>query len=273
MYILALLIHITGAYPLWRALQANRHTTLYHTLWWAAAAWVNWGMLMVASATAGPGARLMLLRYLALALTGCAGVAVLGARRPIVAAWNLVLAGLLAVMLLPVAESVILKNESFDWVRVLFVIGTVLVIVLNYLPTCLMWAALSLAVGCGWEIQQMLRAENMEQSIQVSGGWFFLAVTPWVALWSWMRQAPPHSEFDRTWRAFRNRYGLVWGQRVREQFNRAADNAGWQVHLYWQGLLLKRGSHLPEPAVQKQMVETLRAILKRFGPREKKETK
>jgi hypothetical protein len=40
------------------------------------------------------------LRYLALCLTGCVGVAVLGARRPGVGAWDFVLLGLLAVLLL-----------------------------------------------------------------------------------------------------------------------------------------------------------------------------
>ena len=43
-------------------------------------------------------------RYTALCLTGCAGVAVLGARRPGVAAWHFVPLGLLAVLLMPLAE-------------------------------------------------------------------------------------------------------------------------------------------------------------------------
>jgi hypothetical protein len=65
---------------------------------------------------------------------------------------------------------------------------------------------------------------------------------------------------------FRDRFGLVWAQRVREQFNRAAANAGWPVRLYWQGLHLSAGAPLPEPAVQAEVVAALRALLKRFGP-------
>ena len=46
--------------------------------------------------------------YVALALTGCVAVAVLGARRPGAAAWNLVVGGLLVVLLLPLAEGALI---------------------------------------------------------------------------------------------------------------------------------------------------------------------
>ena len=71
-------------------------------------------------------------------------------------------------------------------------------------------------------------------------------------------------EFDALWLDFRNRFGLVWAQRVREQFNRAAVNAGWPVTLYWQGLLIMAGTAPPDPDTQEAIVATLRALLKRF---------
>ncbi len=92
------LLLLTGFYPLWRAWRANRRTTLRHAIGWSTATWAAW----VGAAGLGPDAALV--RYLALALTGCAGVAVLGARRPIVAAWNFVVASLLVVLLWPVVE-------------------------------------------------------------------------------------------------------------------------------------------------------------------------
>jgi hypothetical protein len=79
---------------------------------------------------------------------------------------------------------------------------------------------------------------------------------------------PPRAEFDRLWSDFRDRFGLVWGQRVREQFNRSAANADWPVYLYWQGLRLTSGAALPNEETQTAMVATLRALLKRFGPEE-----
>ena len=87
-----------AVYPLWRAWRANRGTALAHAVGWAVAAWAAW---LAAFLFGGDGA---LGRYVALSLTGCAGVAVLGARRPHVGAWNFVVASLLAVLLLPVAQ-------------------------------------------------------------------------------------------------------------------------------------------------------------------------
>src|SRR5206468_6059424 len=136
-------------YPLWAARGANRHTTLGPAIGWAAFAWAVWGWSLYADA-AWPEVSADKVRYLALSLTGCAGVAVLGARRPGVGAWNFVLLGLLAVMLLPVAEGLLLGGQPPGTLRVLFLGATVGVGVLNYLPTRLAPGALLLAFGGGW---------------------------------------------------------------------------------------------------------------------------
>jgi hypothetical protein len=60
---------------------------------------------------------------------------------------------------------------------------------------------------------------------------------------------------------FRNRFGGLWALRVRDQFNRAAANAGWPVALRWGGL---RSVGYDDDAPLKG----LRALLKRFGPEE-----
>jgi hypothetical protein len=84
--------------------------------------------------------------------------------------------------------------------------------------------------------------------------------------WVVVARAPaPAAELDRLWLAYRDRFGLVWGQRMREQFNRAAANAGWPVFLTWQGLASTGASAAPPTA---QTVATLQAVLKRFGPEE-----
>jgi hypothetical protein len=205
-------------------------------------------------------------RYLALCLTGCAGVAVLGARRPGVGAWNFVLLGLLAVMLLPVAQGLLLGGKPLDTLRLLFLGATLLVGLLNYLPTRLALAALLLTAGCGWELLSLADPPWLPPRLgEVRPGWLCVALAPWVGLLGWRGAGPAPSEFDRIWLDFRNRFGLVWGQRVREQFNRAAANAGWPVTLYWQGLLRTPGATL-EAKAQEEIVATLRALLKRFGP-------
>jgi hypothetical protein len=268
MVVLSWLILLSGAYPLLLAWNANRRTALLQAVYWAAAAWAVWGVTMLRLAVP-PQEGAAPLRYLALCLTGCAFVAVLGARRPGVLAWNFVVAGLLAVLLLPVAYG--LGRPSLHWVNALSLAATLAAGVLNYLPTRLLPAALTLGLGCALELPRWLPAETggaewAEQALPV--GLLLVALTPWVALVAVVSGPLPAAEFDRLWVGFRDRFGLLWALRVREQFNRAAANAGWPVVLRWRGLRLLPGTKLADVADQKQVVDTLAALLKRFGPAE-----
>src|ERR1700756_5554100 len=89
---------LSGFYPLYRAWRGAAGTTLRHSVVWAFLAWGGWCAAALLDGSPALG-------YLALCLTACAGVAVLGARRPGVGAWDFVVLGLLAVLLLPLAES------------------------------------------------------------------------------------------------------------------------------------------------------------------------
>jgi hypothetical protein len=264
---LAWLILLTGAYPFWQAWRANRETTLVQTLAWAAAAWVAWLAALLAEAR-WPATDPLGPRYVALCLTACALIGVLGARRQQVGPWNFVLLGLLAVLLLPLAEG--LGSLHLTWPRLLFLAGTLAVGVLNYLPTRLGPVALLFGAGCGLELVGVLPRETVPGAVAqaVPVGGLLLALAPWASLLQLHRRHQPPAEFDRLWLGFRDRFGVVWGQRVREQFNRAAANAGWPVVLRWSGLRLTPGAALPTPALQEEIVAGLRAVLKRFGPAE-----
>jgi hypothetical protein len=254
MDLLAALLLLTGTYPLTKALRANRTTTLWQPLVWALMAWLAWiSVAWVRGYQLGGGERLA--AYGALCLTSCAGIAVLGARRPGAAAWNFVVVALLAVLLLPLLKG--MGEPQLEPVQEIFLAVTLLVPVLNYLPTRLGLGAVFTAAGCGWEMMRLW-------------GWtalpwlslFLLALAPWTA---WMAVALRRStlaEVDRLWLAYRDRFGFVWGQRMREQFNRSAHHAGWPVELRWSGLRVTAAGPSPDPAT---LAATLRAILKRFG--------
>ena len=262
------LIFLSGIYPLGLAWRGNRRTTLLQAINWAAAAWTAWlGTVLLSGPEAEPWRR-DLARYLALCLTGCAGVAVLGARRPGVAAWNFVLLGLLAVMLLPLVQVWLLGGQSLDIVRLLFLAATLAVGIFNYLPTRLGPGALLLALGCGWEVTALSGHATALSAQLLEPGWLCLGLAPWVASLAWRSAPAPRSEFDRIWLDFRNRFGVVWGQRVREQFNNAAGHAGWPVTLSWQGLVRLIGTAPMGTEEQEEMEATLRALLKRFGTEE-----
>lgn len=266
MALLCWLLLLSAAYPLGRAWRANRGSTLRLPLGWGLAAWAGWGLALAVDAF-GPAPGWPALRYLALCLTACAGVAVLGARRPGALAWNFVVAGLLAVLLLPVAQG--LDQLRHRLPQALFLAAALLVGVVNYLPTCLAPAALLLAAGCTGELLQHAAPEPLTGSAELLTLTRLLpiAAAPWAALATW-RTSPAPGEFDRIWLRFRNGFGLVWGQRVREQFNRSAANAGWPARLAWQGLLPLPGCEVPDSSAQQEMRAALRALLKRFEPNE-----
>ncbi len=257
MPIVLMVLILAGLVPLARALWANRATSLLHALVWASIAWLGWGAAILLDDAAGlgmaPG------RYCALCLTGCAGVAVLGARRPQVLAWNFVVLGLFAVMVLPLVESWLIRTHSLDWIRIFFMIGTIAVGIVNYLPTRLVLVTLLLAFVCIGEMIRLHAPELLSPFTVTVFDWL-LVLIPWLAWFCYRSGASHHSEFDRLWLDFRDRWGLVWGQRVREQFNHAAENAGWPVKLAWRGLRQEVNSS----ADQEMLVELLRATLQRF---------
>jgi hypothetical protein len=258
---LYLALWLLGFWPLLCAWWINRRTSLLHALNWALAAWVAWGMALSLGAPhllgLDPG------RYLALCLTGAAGVAVLGARQPQAVAWNFVVLGLLAVLVLPLLESHILGQPSLGPLRTFFLGATLAVCLLNYLPTRFCPAVLLWALACAGEMTLLVAADTDLLARLAPAIHGLVLAIPWLAFLCEKTRPTPLSQFDGLWLEFRDHWGLFWAQRVRDQFNRAAVHAGWPAHLYWQGLaLLQTG--LPAEQTQDEMIAILRALLKRF---------
>ncbi len=252
-----LVLMLTAAYPLWRAWLANRRTSAAHATGWLIAAWAAW----CAAALFGDSGESSTddgWRYLALSLTGCVAIAVLGARRPGVTAWNYVVLAFLAVNFLPLADGMVrgqgVQIDSFHKGCVAIAIG---VGVFNYLPTRLGPAAALLA---------LVAAEGLFAQAKPGLPIDFLAVAlaPWLGYLFVSARGPSPSEFDELWRTFRDRFGMVWGLRLREQFQRAAAHAGWRLVLRWRGLKATAGLGLQAQEVA-QALATLRALMKRFG--------
>jgi hypothetical protein len=264
------LILLTGCIPLWLAWRANRRTSLLQAVQWAGVSWATW-VVALAVADAAPGPAAVASCYLALAMTGCAAIAVLGARRPLFRAWNFVVAALLVIDFLPLAEALLRGgNLQLETFRILCVVATITVGVLNYLLTRLAPAALLLSLGCAFILALVLIPEASEQRPQyLLLGSLMLASVPWIAYRAIRARKRAAAEFDRLWLDFRDRFGFVWAQRLRDQFNRSAAHAGWPIILRWQGLRLVPGQPRPDAEMESAAVSTLRALLKRFGPEER----
>jgi hypothetical protein len=245
---------------LWRN---NRDTSLAHAAAWAMLAWVAW-ILTIWFEPIGTEPGICL--YLALAFTGCAGIAVLGARRPGVKMWNAVVAGLLLVELLPVAEALARQRElQLDTPRLIILAGACSVGLLNYLPTRALTGVVAVALGCACQWLRLRAAAPGLAPWADALGRAAVAASPGVILLtrsSW--PVRPTNDFDRIWLGFRDRFGLVWGQRLREQFNQAARHAGWLVTLRWAGLRIQPGSPPPDRDDWQSMLGALAALMKRF---------
>ena len=235
---------LTGPYPIVAAWRANRRTSLRDAVCWGGTAWLSW---------AGVGCHGSDLDALliALCLTSCAGVAVLGARRPHVGAWNLVVFGLAFVMLLPLVERWMIGPRSLDLLRLTFLGATLAITTGNYIPTRFALAALVLAVGC---VAGLVAAVS-ELSAWVGPTRLLALAVPHVAMLCRPRFAA--NSFDREWMAFRDRFGWLWSQRVREQFQQSAKHANLPGRLIWRGW---RGESNSAPAA----ADILRGLTKRF---------
>jgi hypothetical protein len=253
------LLVVSAAVPLVAAGLANRSTSLFHAIAWSWLALVAWG---VAVGTGRQGSS-----YLALVLIGCAGIAVLGARRPGVVAWNFVVLGLLVVLLLPVAEAAILGTPMrLGAFRTAFLTVLLGVTVVNYLPTRLAFGAVLLGVGCALELHRLLSgwADTPVELWGLPFSAWCVGLAPGAA-WLGLRvRRRAETPVDRLWREFRDSFGLVWGLRLQEQFNRAAANVGLNAELSWWGLRSSNGAR-PEAGPGSAAYETLVALMKRFG--------
>ena len=222
MSIWLILLIASDIVPLARAIWANRRTTLLHALTWAVAAWAAWLWLAITGIwTAG---------YVAVCLTACAGVAVLGARRPGVGAWNMVVAGLLAVLMIPLVQEFLTGNS---WLRsevwFSFVIIVLAVGICNYLNSRVNLGVVFAIPVCGFAIQARTDhpyfSEFLLLVLSLAG------ISPWLAWAGFFMRKPPADPLSQLLQAFRDRFGLVWELRLKEQFKQAAKHRGLSLEL------------------------------------------
>jgi hypothetical protein len=214
--------------------------------------------------------------YLATLATLAALISVLGARTPGAVGWALLMGLLVLVMLIPWLEAPTLLRHAGGMGRLrldapwsLFYALLVLAGVTNYLPTRYGPAALWLAPGFVLEYLGLQRSDwPLERRALV---W---AVFPWTlmaAVWLAFALGPRHrhtrggSGLERLWLWFRDHWGVVWGLRVQEWFNRAAQAARWPVRLNWFGVVpLAPDAIAPEAAATR-----LKSLIHRFATAER----
>jgi hypothetical protein len=206
-------------------------------------------------------------------------MSVLGARNPGGGAWAILMVLLVVVFLIPWLEAggrlrraQGLGQVQLDSPWTLFYGMLVLAGVTNFLPTRYGLAALALGAGLVVEFLGLTHTGwTAESRAEVwSGVAWSLSLCWWLAEWSNRRPSPGRTPLERVWLSFRNHWGVVWGLRIQERFNRSAELARWPARLTWFGLTPASPAATEAPAELPEAAEaTLRGLIRRFVPPER----
>src|SRR5260370_37339958 len=102
---------------------------------------------------------------------------------------------------------------------------------LSYLPTRLGMGAARLLAACLLQVRHIRKPDEALWRASI----ILASISPWLAAVPAL-VAKKRGECDWLWRQFRDRFGFLWAQRLREQFNASARNAGLKLELGWCGL-------------------------------------
>ena len=205
--------------------------------------------------------------FLLSASTLCPGMALMGARRPHHRSWQLIVASLWLVIVLPALHSLALPAEmqfTIHIVRQVFLVLLVAIIVLSFLPTRFSLAALGLLGGFVVLFGPLLPWSGVPQAaftLPLSSGLFLASLVLASLL-----PRPDHSRrepADRLWLDFRDAFGTLWSLRLAEQVNRASSLKGWGYRLGWYGFQSDQHED-PGPQPTEALHQYIRNIVRRF---------
>jgi hypothetical protein len=215
--------------------------------------------------------------YLACLATLASLVSVLNARRPGAGAWAWLMGLLVLVLLIPWLEGSGRTTLAHERLRLempwsLFFGLLVLVGVSNFLPTRFGLGAAVAGVGLVLELYALATGHG-EHGPGRAHAWSLvvcaLAAGPALAYVLAPRPAPAHTDasarLERLWGWFRDRWGVVWGLRVLERFQREANLAGWSFRLTWTGVISNAGNAGVPPEELAAAEAILRGLLHRFA--------
>lgn len=227
------------------ALRRLLGTTLVAPCGWAIASTVALGVLMWEHYSAADGTTSSL-RFSAVALTFCPLMAVLGAKRPQDKGWQWVVASLWLVLVWPAGYAMLAGTELELFIAwKLFLVGLIVVGLLNYLPTRHWLASLLVAAGQSALIAEFVWTERQFDPGEMMNLAMLLFLAAGLLVW-WRSRArfsdaeekdSSLADYDRRWLRFRDAYGAFWALRVLGRVNETAGLQNWPSRLEWQGFV------------------------------------
>lgn len=207
-------------------------------------------------------------RFAAIMTTFCPAMSLMGAKRPQDKAWNFIVLSLWAVLALPALESLVLgdgRSLDIQDARGWFLWIMIFVGLSNELLTrhCL----LAILAGIG---QFAMLTEYLPLVRRPIGIWNLsigLSAIAMAMLWAKLRANRRHEfpePLDQIWLDFRNCFGTLWGVRVMQMVNTAADNANWDIELTWFGFQKSGSSGEMPTATRRGLEQCIKNQLRRF---------
>ena len=257
-----------------------RHTSLTAAWWWLpggillwAAAWLT--TILTHHLPRGPADALW---YTTAVVLVCPAVAVLGARRPAARVWAwFVLLPLVLVLELPVAGLWFGGSGPLE-IDIPALAGFLLVAVMgfgNYVGTRRTTAAilllgalgllvLPLSVLVAFSERGVILARIVATILSVTAVWIAFGRSQIRSPKSLLAGGP--DSLDALWLDFRNTFGIVWAQRIRERINATAAKENWPVRLGRTGFVsaAERTETAIDPATRARVEQTLHWLLRRF---------
>ncbi len=210
--------------------------------------------------------------FAAAATSFCPLISLLGAKRPQDRGWHFIVGTLWAILILPVAESLVLRHGQMPDVagaRSWFMLILIAVGIINSLPTRFWLAGLIFAAGQVAMLAASLPIvrDRVDQSTPLAG-LALCSLGVIIAAMLALRRHHVPSSLDSAWLDFRDRFGLLWGLRVAEQVNVAARTAEWPFSLRWRGFVDDEGDSLDANSLsadtRQALEQVLNNLLRRF---------
>jgi hypothetical protein len=225
-------------------------------------------------------------RLVVVALSLCPAMSLLGAKRPQHGVWQLIVATLAVVLILPAASALLVRPGSFPDVHMLercFMPLLVAVGWMNFIGTGQWVAATLIAAGQYLLLRGYLPGREMETSFAsawaakldafaalliVAGCGLAVMRTVFTRQSAAQRRGAglPRglaAEIDPPFLALRDTLGAAWALRIAERFDMVAAARGWPCRLRFGGL--EEGAGRPDGGWQRDAVRTFRALARRFA--------
>ncbi|HTQ38473.1 MAG TPA: hypothetical protein VMJ32_05570 [Pirellulales bacterium] len=247
-------------------LQQVRGTTLMAPIVWTCVSLLALAtMLVLNSQTMMDGHLAGDLSLVALVSTFCPLISLLGAKRPQHAIWQWIVFSFWIIAALPALQSLAMDPAEKLEVPIVwqcFYAALLLLGCVNYLPTRYAIVSLLAAAGQVWLFSRFLPVPIALRTTDPLPGIALLCAAVCVAPLAgrfpslrqrgWKNSLSPLSGWTQVWLDFRNAYGLLWSERVRQRINSLLDSSDAPVWLEWNGFhfALPEADQIPDVASQ-----------------------